>query len=157
MKNRELFQSITHAARSHESNPSTSKQCAKETNNVIEGKPTTVVSDWDHLFDDFDVTEQEMSEIDGINQLKETESSKSEFQIAKNEKLIVPCIQSKVPTHFTSKPPVKVAFTNAQKEPPLKKRKTGEEGVNTNFHGNIINNFYSQKDSEKNENRKKEC
>ncbi|XP_051162204.1 uncharacterized protein LOC127282146 [Leptopilina boulardi] len=128
LKNRELIiQGITNAARSNNdstNNPSTSKQCVE---------PTPEVANVNHLFDDFDVTEEELCEIDELNLLKETaKASRSEFKTAKNEKLNVPCIQSKVPTHFMSKSPIKVPFTENQKEPPLKKRKIREEGINTN-------------------------
>lgn len=191
MQNRvKIFETISSAAKSNNhSNPSTSKGCLT-TEKINEDNfewRAALLNECDNLFDDLEVQDEELGVV-AEKKLIEPELSTPQFKTAKNVKIPVPCVKSKVSAHFISKPPVTVSFKKSQNQPPpLKKRKIEQDKTNTNgqiltslnqkenlndsisdvdknssikyinciFHGNIINNFYSQKDSDDMDNRKR--
>ncbi|XP_043475054.1 uncharacterized protein LOC122506797 [Leptopilina heterotoma] len=129
MENRKrIFERITHKAVSQaQSNPTSSKHCS--TKAVIEDKQnhTNPAVDWKDMFENFDVTDEELNTIDKLNKPKVPESSAPYFTTANKKKIHIPRDRpSKSAEHFTSKPPLRLSFHTSQNEPPSKKIKIAE-------------------------------
>lgn len=163
LKNREkIYESITHASISA---PTRSQPSTSTTNDLTPKVPTTKNDNKStdaginpiNFSDEFEINDEDLAKIDNLDQPEVLNSSPTpSFTTANNKKIVINNRQSTLPTHFLTKPPIKIFSKKSETKQPQNETATHASEqipkfLSTNpsvvyencvFHGNIVNNFY---------------